>query len=507
MQPSVRALIWYFWRRSRRSIGQFVGLSAAFTAFSALLWAHATNSPPVFIFFIPQLLFAGYMLGGLIVEGKPGDARLPAQLMTLPVGNGRYTAVLLGYVVVAAGLYSCAETIIYCLLFGNSVLFLDGTGRAFVAWQAPLLSVCLACLFQSGVLLRAAKNTFLFQVDTLAFLLICSVPWFLAAPRGQVTFPPLPLLALFIYSWALAYKAVAACRCGGWERPAATLKDAFENTFVRGLGRVRAFASANRALFWLSWKRMGRPLVLVTTPIAVVFAATTVGDVALSHATETRTLANAAAMALRTACIWLVLPYIVFHCAYLGAILFETDAFLIRRDSPYFSTLPVRSNTLAHTRLLTIACAIGLSCSVLATLFLLSRLFSPELALPIPHVLASFLVAAVAAWLGFAFGLLFLFWLCVAFLCGNPPETILLGTLVVVVVPAGVIAMMPGTHWGLLGQRSLILMVLSLIPAVGISVCLLMAKAAWSLPWAIAALLIPLPFAAAPVAIDWARHR
>lgn len=507
MQPSVKALIWYFWGRSRRSIGQFVVLSAVFTAFSALLWAHATNSPPVFMFFIPQLLFAGYMLGGLIVEGKPGDARLPAHLMTLPVANGRYTAILLGYVVVVAGLYSCAVTVIYCLLFGNSVLFLDGTGRAFVPWQAALLSVCLACLFQSDVLLRAAKNTFLFGVDTLAFLLICGVPWFLAPPRGKVTFSPLPLLALLIYSWVLAYKAIAAHRCGGWERSAATLKEVLRDTFDRGRGRVRAFARADRALFWVSWKRMGRPLALVTAPIAAFFAATTVGDVYLSHANETRTLADAAAMVLRTACMWLVLPYIVFHCAYIGAILFETDAFLLRRDSPYFSTLPLRSSALAHTRLFAVACAIGLSCSAVATLFLVSRLFVPELALPIPHVAAAFLAAAVAAWLGFAFGPLFLFWLVMAFLCENPLETILFGTVVVVIVPAAVVAMMPGTRWELLGRRSLVLMGLSLIPAVGISGCLVMAKAPWSLPWAVAALLIPLPFAAAPLAVDWARHR
>lgn len=513
MQPSVKALIWYCWRRSRVNLAYLIAMSGLVTGL-LVAGRHANweNFPCAFLNLVVQVVLVSTITGSSPYESRRDRLVLPAFLMTLPVASIRYVGVFHGYVFATAALFSCVATAVHWALFGDAV-DVDGTTYVIALWQTPFLCICLASMFQTAGTMQRMKKELesLFLTCVMVSLFAASaVPLFAPGEQGERAFDLLPLVALLIFSWLASYRALSANRCDDGTSFTEAFREGLKGMFANGEGRSRAFNGPSRALFWLHWQQMGRLFVWSISALFLLCIVLIVTSAYFSPTDRLRPMP--AEELLQLACIWILLPYALCSLGYILVVMSKDDPLLLKASGTFYGTLPLSNGLVSRNWLTTMACSIALSTVVALALFLLFRLFAPEPAIPVLRVVVAFLATAAAAWLALAFGFLSflsaLLWLPAAFFWPLVPAFTLLSTLAAIVVPAGAIAIsMASMRRRLLDRRSWQVMGLLLIPSGGASACALMAGRPWSIPCAVLALLIPLPFAAVPLALDSARHR
>lgn len=363
MRASSRAMLWYFWRMSRRNI-----LLLMVASLATALFVHVAQEDLHFgyINLIVQTLLIAAFSGCLFLFGTDRTFLPHPALLTLPMSTSRYLRLFYGYLIAITVAVSCAATTVHLQLFGD-VLHQHAPRVVLHFWQLPLLCTALACLMQSLFHLSGIKNEFrvvpmAIAMEVLAFRCILPV-----LDVGHDSSQRLGGVAVFaiLFAWASSYNSLVTHRNGRERGGIIALLEWLD----LGRGRTRSFTSAGGALFWLGWRRCGRLFVLWALGLTLVGLGT-IGVFLLIESVSSRSyFANSFYSAALLAA-----PMLVGGAAFLCHILLlmrgQQDLFGPGRA--YFLTLPVRSTELTRGCTLSVALSVllvvtsGLLCLALA---------------------------------------------------------------------------------------------------------------------------------------------
>lgn len=507
MQPSSKALLWYFWRLSRVKIVLLVVLSAAAMAHFVMERGNQARPPYAYMDLCSQLcLVCGF--GVLfLVQSRQRPFVPSSYLMTLSLSTGRYVAVLYGYVIIVIGVVSCAISAVHLRLFGNVIQF--GLTEATLGfWQMPLLCVCLVCIMQSVIHLVGTRNELVMipLVSALATIGFVSALPLLDPGNPEHTSLVRPALMGMILAWLCSWETVAAYRSQRWGSVVAALM----SLSGRSCGRVRTFRTTGRALFWLGWRRHGR-IFLVTALLGLfLMVAKIVAEETMIYWGTSLMPVRAAEYAL-FACLPMVLSGVIL-CFIVSAFRDSTD--FLRTSGAYFLTLPIRSAAIARGRLFAMAFSLALALMfAVAGFAVLLRVVPPWLDVSSARIVFTFLAMAAAAWIGIWFGSVVVtvtitVELVVAlFFPDQFLDDVLPTVAVTVALPLAVLILAASIYRGALDRTNAILMALVLPVALCLCAAFKPGIDEDTAVFYVAALLIPLPFAAAPLALDWVRRR
>lgn len=495
MQSSVRALIWYFWRRSRWHIALPIVLIIYIALLAALLpGPPAPNPDPDPYRGLAVTIFYVVLYGAFLFVHRKGPPGVPSPyLMTLPLSMKRYAVVFHGYVIGIIGAISCALAWSSLHKSGN-VQEAALPDLTFAFWQLPFVCVCLTCLVQ-GLSHVSATGDYRLLIPAALAATFSARACVLSMLDSEIIF--VPALVALALAWACSYYGLTAYRCG-WSR--SSLSPSLTALLDWGSGRTRTFASPGQALFWFGWRRHG----------CVLFAA--MSAVLLFHlALDLMHIAKDGDMAAADLADFVCLPF-AFFCVlvcYVTMITHDRTDFL-GSGSAYFLTLPVRSAAIARGRVLATALSL-FSLFLLATalLFLIGLALS-GLAMGLFPVVSRILPPAAVAWIVVWSGFLFVptagisDFVC-TFIPGVPIEQDTLTMLLVTLLAAVLLA--DALRRGVLGRTDASLMAAAWFVAIVLGVCLVQEMRQGNIRFWLATLLIPLPFVAVPLAIDSARHR
>ena len=523
MNPSNKALLWYFWQLSYRNILLF---SAASIAASLLIRNIAGDAPDAsfaYANFIAQVFLIG-LLGGCLFLWRWDSSFLPhPSLFTLPLSTTRYLILFYGYVLAIVGAASCAAAALHFHLYGGLLSTLVREGMELGFLQMPLVCVALACLIQSlfhlaGIKneLRAVPMAIALQVMAVVCLLPVLEPG--DASLQHIRYAPLPALLL---AWACSHHSLSSHRSGRLRGRMVILLE----WFGRGQGRTATFVSPDRALFWLGWRRYGQLLPLWSLGLGLTSLALIGGTELVWQDQLFRGVDRGG-------------PFIVYYLGTLPAVACATilsHIFILIRTREdffgagrgYFLALPVCSAGLSRGRLL----AMTLSVSVVLAAEL--ALFAPVLyctpVLMHPDVIFTMLLAPLLVWLVLWFGLLLagaylvfiLALVCLAVLLQPAGANQLEGYGLVVLATMSIVTMAlflsRGIRRGRLSRIDWGLFSAALVGCLAVTAFLAYIEPVdWRGPipslliavLTLGALLpVALPFVAAPVLTDWIRHR
>jgi hypothetical protein len=396
MKPSTQAMIWYFWRLSRRNLLIFVMASASIASiFVTADEAYMTLSAQTNI--VIQIVFLA-LLGGFLFSGRGGWSGLPnPYLATLPVSTKRCLSAAYGVQITLVVAACGAMTAFHLLLFGT---FSNGAastvGMAF--WQIPIFCVGLGCLAHSASHLSPIKNEFrvvpmAIAIEAMAFAIILPQ---LRYGRMNVVYGLLITAASVALAWACSQNALTAHRHGVLRNGIPALLE----WLARGDGRTRAFASPNRALFWLGWKRFGSIFpfwALAVTLIGVLFTAVYL----MAYDRRNPFSDNSGFAGLMSFGI----PLMVLSAALASHVAL---AMRVREDffgagRAFFLTLPSRSSTLARGPVLAATLSVALVIAALTITHVTLAAAGVQSVFD-RHIMPVAFVYVLAVWLLFWFG-------------------------------------------------------------------------------------------------------
>ena len=414
MQPSSRAMLWYFWRLSRWNILLFSALSVAVALFiwNAGWWT--VGYPKASRNLTAQALLMAALGAGLFLRGGEKSFLPHPCLLTLPLASWRNVVLFYGYMTAVVGVVACAATALHFQVFENA----DTRGApllVFALWRVPLLCVALASLVRSmfhlaglGTELRvmpmavvleflaflcvvplldtsnvtghlmewtAFASIFLglavtktelrvvtraFALTVLSFLCVILVldPGDGAAHRVAWT-----VSASMLFAWACSYNALCSHRNGQPRQGAPALLE----RILLGKERNRPFSSPDSALFWLHWRRYGRVYPLCALGLGLVVYLLFSGIVLFAADEDGRASFRAALI--------LNIPIVSLY-AIVGSpilchlfLLIRTREDLLGADRGYYLALPVRSAAFARGRLLAMTVSVALVAATMVFLF------------------------------------------------------------------------------------------------------------------------------------------
>ena len=523
MKPSNRAMLWYFWKLSRRNILLLSMLSIAVTFLMRRIAGGTPDASFAYVNFVGQVFLIA-LLGGCLFLWLRESSFLPhSSLFTLPLSTTRYLILFYGYVLAMVGAASCAAAALHFHLYGSMLSTLVREEMKLEFWQMPLVCVALACLIQSLFHLAGIKNELRavpMAVALQVMAVVCLLPVLEPGDSSlqHIKYAPLPALLL---AWACSHHALASHRSGRLDGRIVILLE----WFGRGQGRTATFVSPDRALFWLGWRRYGRLLPLWSLGLGLTSLALIGGSALIWQDQLFRGIDRGG-------------PFIVYHLGTLPAvacatilshivILIRTREDLFGTGRGYFLALPARSAALSRGRLL--AMALSVSVVLAAELALFAPVLHYTPVLMHPNIILTMLLAPLLAWLVLWFGLLLagvylvfiLAMVCLAVLVqpagGNQLEEYGLLVLATMSVATMALFLSRGIRRGLLSRIDWALCATVLAGCLAVT-----AFFAWPEPahWrgpipclliavlALGALLpVALPFVAAPVLTDWIRHR
>jgi len=512
---------------SRRNILLFSALCAAAALSIRMVQQEESVASYAYMNLIGQV-FLTTILGGCLFMWGPDTSFVPAPwLLTLPLATRRYLVLFYAYVIVVVGTIACALTALHMHLFGN-IIREDAPRVVLEFWQMPLLCVALACLVQSMFHLSGIKNEFrvipmAIAAEVLAFVCVLSVldPGNMNGHRIEQM-----AVAAVVFAWASSYSALSAHR-NGKQRGGIT---ALLEWFDLGQGRTSTFASPDRALFWLGWRRYGRMFPLWTLGLGLMCLALISGAALLwrepfINSPDFQGIMLVYAGTLPAVACATVLSHLF--------ILIRTREDLFGAGRGYFLALPVRSAALARGRLLAITLSVSLVLAVELALFFSVIYFSHTPPLD-PDVAVTILLATVAVWLVLWFGLILaggyvislLVLACIGLMLdptgGQHMVDYFLSGLAFLSIATAALFLFRGIKRGLLNRLDWDLFAAACLPIAAVPVFLLWTIPVWPDPtiWynlvrylvisvlALGALLpVALPFVAVPVLTDWIRHR
>lgn len=516
MQPSTRAMLWYFWRMSRRNILLLtaLGLAAAF-----LLKMEQDARPASAYTNLVVQVFLTAVFGGCLFMGGAERSFVPHPcLLTLPLATRRYLALFYGYMIFVVGTISCAATAVHLQLFGN-VLQEEGPRVVLQFWQMPLLCVALACLIQSMFHLSGIKSEFqvvpmAIAMEVLAF--VCVLP---VLDPGHHSSHRVGATACFaiLFAWACSYNSLSTHR-NGRQRGGIT---ALLEWFDLGRGRIRTFSSPNTALFWLGWRRYGR--IFPQWALALCLTSLTVVGVFILFRSDPAIRSKGDGFAVAA---YIATPVLIFGAAFLCHVLLlmRSHEDLFGPGRGFFLTLPVHSAELARGRVLATVLSVLLVMSAGTAFLLFLAWISPEFSRALaPQFFSMAILFALGLWLTLWFGLpmaliyvlsMLLFFGVAQLLGAQQQDVNWLICIAVLCVAATLFFLSTAIRRRLITPVDLLLFLLAiLIPVLATTGNLMGFKTdapnPLFLPIMQFCLLLPvaLPFIAAPVVMNWIRHR
>lgn len=516
MRTSSRMMLWYFWRMSCRSLLLFPVLCAvAAIAIHALKPANA-EAVYAYVNLVVQV-FLITAFGGCMFVWSDGKSYVPAPfLLTLPLSTRRYQVLFYGYVTAVVGAVSFAATGLHLFLFGNEIQAI-GSVAALGFWQMPLLCVALACLIQSmfhlaGISSELRVVPMAIAMEVLAFLCLLSVldPGNLNSLWIKIT----SVVALLV-AWDASQHSLTAYRNGRHRNSIAALLE----LFALERGRTRPFSSPGGALFWLNWRRYGRLFPLWSLGLGSVCMIFAFGFFSLDQE-----LAFASKNGARYFLAYVVsLPALVAaallcHLFHLG----RTQEDFLGTGRGYFLSLPVHSAAFARGRLLAVALSVLIVIALEMFMYFLFIWRTPTLGQNevfgmFMNGLFCLLGVWVVLWFGLAiavgYAVLFPLFLLVTFY--STEAGYFHHGMFALSLPLTLFFLAVAVRRRLLSRADLIHFALALLipmaagmafvlefdPYIkGINLRTVLENVHFLLP-------IALPFVAAPVLVDWARHR
>lgn len=364
MRTSSRMMLWYFWRMSCRSLLLFPVLCAvAAIAIHALKPVNAGASYSDANLIVQVFLITA--LGGCLFIWGDGNSFVPVSfLLTLPLSTRRYLVLFYSYVITVVGVVSCGATFLHLVFFGKDIQAIGGMLAVLDFWKLPLLYVVLACLIQSMFHLAGLKTELrvvplALVLEILAFLCILSV-----FDLGNMYDDRIntPILVLLLIAWAASYHSLTTYRHGRHHNSIAALLE----LFTEGHGRTRPFSSPGSALFWLNWRRYGRLFPLWSLAIAIAFSLGYIWIEFGSHHAY-KNIQDLFRLAYGVILLIVVTAAVLCHLFHL----IRTREDFLGPGRGYFLSLPVRSAAFARGRLLAVALSVLLLAAAELALFYL----------------------------------------------------------------------------------------------------------------------------------------
>jgi len=517
MRPSNRAMIWYFWRLSRRNLLLLLVLSTGVALFLA---GPGFVSPEVYCAQVNLTVqvFLIAAIGGCLFMGFGEKSFLPHQaLLTLPLATSRYLRLLYAYVMAAIAGIALLATAVHIHFFGDH---LQRVGPDFVIayWHLPALCIALVCLVQSMFHLAGIKNELrvipmAIAMEVLAFR--CALPVMDLGGWNSRPFATTVCVSI-LFAWASSYNSLTTYRNGSQRGGITALLERLD----LGRGRRRTFSSPNSALFWLGWRRYGRIFPLWALSLYLIGLVVMAGG-ALIHPSFRLSSSSSDI----TAVLYLTTTPMACGAAFLChlLLLMRSHEDLFGTGRGFFLTLPVRSAGLVRGRVLATVVSVLLVVVAGTALLLLAASLSSEFHLAVTWRYFTLVVlVTLALWLTLWFGLA----IVTGYLAILP---IMLGTtilgmqsggepIVMALAVAGVAAsaycLLRGVRLGLLKGVDLCLFAAACLAALAaVSIffnksSVMEARYFWvALVYTCALLPVALPFIGAPLLMNWIRHR
>jgi hypothetical protein len=261
MQPYIKAMAWGFWRERRLHIACCIAIAGAFSVFMSEWYAQFERYESVNLLMMFAMLIEAFGLGGFIVLGCATPSMrfdIPAQLSTKPVSSHMLVGIYLGLTIFSVVVLHLVITLLYRAI-------------GHVDWPilVPLIGLItfVLCAYAAYWSLSGAPVLLVLVWIAIYGLLFCWCRGLLSGDKASWTYIlryALPYFVLIGTSAAvISVFAVKRARCGERLSSAPFWKRIIAWFPPRVPGKNWALKSPEKAYFWVLWRTRGMGLPII----------------------------------------------------------------------------------------------------------------------------------------------------------------------------------------------------------------------------------------------------